>query len=232
MDTEKFDLFGLEIFVSNDHRFGTDAILLARFAKPSKKDVVCDLCTGCGIIPMLFQAWGSCPAKTYAVDIQTEAVDLLKKSVEENNLTDKIIPVQADLTKKEELFQVPRESVDMITVNPPYFKVNSGEERLSPAQAAARHEILCNLEQVIAAAAMLLKYGGNLKICHIPERLTDLLCLMRKYGIEPKIIRFAHNNPQGKPYLVLVSGRKGGKPGVIVEEPMIVGDVNKELFGE
>lgn len=230
-NTEKFDLFGLNINVSDDHRFGTDAILLAKFANPSKKDIICDLCTGCGIIPMLFAAWKKPPAKAYAVDIQTEAIELLKMSVNENNLSEKIVPILADLTKKEELLQIPRESVDMITVNPPYFKTASGAERLSPAQAAARHEILCNLEQVIAASAMLIKYGGSLKICHIPERLTDLLCLMRKYGIEPKIIRFAHNKPEGKPYLVLVSGRKGGKSGVVVEEPMIVGDVNKELFG-
>lgn len=231
MQTEKFDLFGLSLNVSEDHRFGTDAILLARFANPSKKDVVCDLCTGCGIIPMLFYAWKKSPKLTYAVDIQQEAIDLLKTSVKENNLSEQLKPLLADLTNKEQLLQIPRESVDMVTVNPPYFKVNCGEERLSPAQAAARHEILCNLEQVIAASAMLIKYGGSLKICHIPERLTDLLCLMRKYGIEPKIIRFAHNKPEGKPYLVLISGRKGGKPGVIVEEPMIVGDVNKELFG-
>ncbi|MBQ8614096.1 MAG: methyltransferase [Ruminiclostridium sp.] len=232
METEKFDLFGLTLNVSTDHRFGTDAILLARFAKPSKKDIVCDLCTGCGIIPMLFEAWGNCPKKSYGVEIQEEAAELFRKTVEENNLGEKIFPVKADLTVKEELLQIPRESVDMVTVNPPYFKTGAGEERLSPAQAAARHEILCNLEQVIKAAAMLLKYGGSLKICHIPERLTDLLCLMRQYGIEPKIIRFAHNKPEGKPYLVLVSGRKGGKSGVVVEEPMIVGDVNKELFGQ
>lgn len=181
---------------------------------------------------MLFEAWGNNPKMAYAVDIQAEAIALLRMSVEENELSGKIVPILADLTKKEELLTIPRESVDMVTVNPPYFKADSGAERLSPAQAAARHEILCNLEQVIEAAAMLLKYGGSLKICHIPERLTDLLCLMRKYGIEPKVIRFAHNKPEGKPYLVLVSGRKGGKSGVIVEEPMVVGDVNKELFGQ
>lgn len=231
METEKFDLFGLTLYVSDDHRFGTDAILLAKFAAPLKKDVVCDLCTGCGIIPMLFEAWGRCPRKTYGVDIQPEAAELFNMSVAENGLGEKIFPVLADLTKKEELLQIPRESVDMVTVNPPYFKADSGLERLSKAQAAARHELLCNLEQVIAAAAMLLKYGGSLKICHIPERLTDLLCLMRKYGIEPKTIRFAHNKPDGKPYLVLVSGKKGGKAGVTVEAPLIVGDVNKELFG-
>ncbi len=231
METEKFDLFGLSLYVSEDHRFGTDAILLAKFAAPLKKDTVCDLCTGCGIIPMLFEAWGRSPKRLYGVDIQPEAIDLFKMSVSENDLGEKVYPILADLTKKEELLQIPRESVDMVTVNPPYFKADSGAERLSPAQARARHEILCNLEQVIAAAAMLLKFGGSLKICHIPERLTDLICLMRKYGIEPKVIRFAHNKPEGKPYLVLISGKKGGKSGVVVEEPMIVGDVNKELFG-
>lgn len=181
---------------------------------------------------MLFEAWGKCPKKTYGVDIQDEAIDLFTMSVTENNLSEKLFPVLADLTDKEQLLKsIPRESVDMVTVNPPYFKTASGSERLSPAQAKARHEILCNLEQVIASSAMLLKFGGSLKICHIPERLTDLICLMRKYGIEPKIIRFAHNKPEGKPYLVLISGKKGGKPGVIVEEPLIVGEVNKELFG-
>lgn len=180
---------------------------------------------------MLFKSWGNDTRLTYGVEIQTEAVNLFKKSVSDNKLDDEIIPVKADLTKKEELLQIPRESVDIVTVNPPYFKADSGSERLSQAQAMARHEILCNLEQVITASAMLLKYGGSLKICHIPERLTDLICLMRKYGIEPKVIRFAQNRGQNKPYLVLISGKKGGKPGVIIDEPMIVEDVNEELFG-
>lgn len=232
IETEVFDLFGIKLYVSADHRFGTDAILLAKFAAPSKKDIVCDLCTGCGIIPMLFEAWGNNTKMTYGVEIQAEAVDLFKRSVSENRLDERVIPVRADLTKKEELLQIPRESVDVVTVNPPYFKADSGSERLSPAQAMARHEILCNLEQVIEAAATLLKYGGSLKICHIPERLTDLICLMRKYKIEPKVIRFAHNRGQNKPYLVLISGKKGGKPGVIIDEPVVVEEVNEELFGE
>lgn len=231
MEKEKFDLFGYDIYVSEDHRFGTDAVLLARFAKPSPKDTVCDLCTGCGIIPMLFAAWGKPPAFTYGVEIQEEAFKLFSDSVKDNGLTEKIIPIKADLTKDEELLQVPREKMDIVTVNPPYFKVKAGLERLSPAQAMARHELLCDLEQVIRAASLLLKYGGSLKICHIPERLTDIMCLMRKYGIEPKVLQPAHNKATEKPYLVLVSGRKGAKSGLVIEKPVIVEDVNRELFG-
>lgn len=232
METEIFDLFGMDIFVSEDHRFGTDAILLARFAMPSPKDKICDLCSGCGIIPMLFFALGKAPAEAYAVEIQPEAVGLMKMTVEKNGIQDRFFPVQADLTKDEELLAVPRGKMELVTANPPYYKSRSGAERLSPAQAAARHELLCDLEQVIRAVSILLKYGGDLKMCHLPERLTDVFCLMRKYGIEPKILQFAHNKDTSeRPFLALISGKKGGKPGLIVEKPVTVEKMNEELFG-
>ena len=232
METEVFDLFGMDIFVSRDHRFGTDALLLARFSLPSPKARVCDLCSGCGIIPMLFFALGKPPALCYAVEIQEEAYELTKMSVEKNELSDRFIPIKADLTGHKELFEfIRRESIDLVTVNPPYYKVNAGAERLSPAQAAARHEIYCDLEQVIHTASLLLKYGGDLKMCHLPERLADIICLMRKYGIEPKVLQFAHNKTDERPYLILISGKKGGKPGMTVEKPVTVGGMNEELFG-
>ncbi len=233
MGTELFDLFGYDIYVSGDHRFGTDALLLARFSLPSGNDKVCDLCSGCGIIPMLFHALGKPPAVCYAVEIQREAVELQKMTVEKNSLQERIIPVQADLTRDEELFQVPRGKMELVTVNPPYYRAGSGEERLSQAQANARHELLCDLESVIRAASLLLKYGGVLKMCHIPERLADIVCLMRKYGIEPKVLQFAHHrDTSAKPFLLLISGKSGAKPGLIVEKPVTVEDMDRELFGD
>lgn len=233
METEVFDLFGHDIYVSGDHRFGTDAILLAEFSKPSSKDNVCDLCSGCGIIPMLFFAWGKAPAKAYAVEIQDEAVSLMRMTADKNKLTERFIPVRADLTKDEELFAVPRGKMELVTANPPYYRAGSGEERLSPAQANARHELLCDLEGVIRAASLLLKYGGYLKMCHLPERLADIFCLMRKYGIEPKVMQFAHHRDTSeRPYLVLVSGKKGGKPGLIAEKAITVEDTDRRLFGK
>ncbi len=233
MTTEVFDLFGHDIYVSRDHRFGTDALLLAEFSAPSPKDTVCDLCSGCGIIPMLFFAWGKPPAKAYAVEIQDEAVELMRMTVEKNSLSDRLVPVKADLTKDDELFAVPRGKMELVTANPPYYKAGSGEERLSPAQANARHELLCDLEGVIRAASLLLKYGGYLKMCHLPERLADIICLMRKYGIEPKVMRFAHHKDTSTaPYLVLISGKKGGKPGMIVEKPVTVEEMDRRLFGK
>lgn len=230
--TETFDLFGLTLYVSADHRFGTDALLLARFARPSKNDLVCDLCSGCGIIPMLFEALGNPPQKSYAVEIREEAVSLLRATVAENGLSERLIPIRADLTKREELKGLPLGRFTLVTVNPPYYKPDSGAKRLSEAQAVARHEIACDLEQVIGTAALLLKYGGVLKLCHLPERLTDVLYFMRKNGIEPKILQPVQSGANGRPYLILVGGKKGGKPGLLYEKAATVEEMNRELFGE
>ena len=96
MQTETFTLGPLTMYVSEDHRFGTDAFLLAYYANVKPDSVVCDLCTGCGIIPLIF-CKNVKPHLIYAVDIQEEAIDLLKMSVEKNHLENRLQPVLADL---------------------------------------------------------------------------------------------------------------------------------------
>ena len=104
--------------------------------------------------------------------------------------------------------------MNISTVNPPYWKKGSGEERLSETQAAARHEILCDINDVVKGSAKLLKYGGTLKMCQIPLRLADVICSMRENGIEPKTITPVVNRIGEKPWLFLISGKKGGKSGM------------------
>ena len=210
---ESFDLSGTKIYVSEDHRFGTDAFLLADFTDPAPHHKVCDLCTGCGIVPLIIcrNISKKPPKEIYGVEIMPEAVELFDKSVAENNLSDRIKPVLCDLKDPQ---GVPREYFDIVTVNPPYWKKGSGEERLSDAQAAARHEILCNIDDVMKTASSLLKFGGSLKLCQIPLRLADVICSMRSHGIEPKVMQNVVNRTGGKPWLVLISGKKGGKPGM------------------
>ena len=219
---EKFLLDNITINVSDDHRFGTDAFLLAAFAAPLEKDRVCDLCTGCGIIPLIFCKKRP-PREIYGVELQQEAVELFRLSVSENHLEQRVFPILGDLRGE---LPLEKGSMDMVTVNPPYFKANSGAGRLSEAQRLARHEIGCNLEDVIKAASSLLKYGGSLKICHIPERLTDLFCLMRTYGIEPKTLTLVQNRQDEAPWLALVGGKKGGKPGLKISKPLVMQDEN------
>lgn len=199
---------GVEICVSPEHKFGTDAFLLADFAAPRKKDRVCDLGTGCGIIPLLMKIKFD-PQLIYGVDIQEQAIRQLETTIEKNGL-EGITPILGDL--KSLGSAVPKASFDVVSCNPPYKAANSGIESLGEAQRIARHEIMCNISDVCRAAASLLKFGGRLCVCNRPERLADVIGAMKESSIEPKTLRFVAKDHESAPWLFLIEGKLGGKP--------------------
>ena len=217
------------MYVSDDHRFGTDAFLLAHYANVHKNDIVCDLCSGCGIIPLIF-CKNVMPRKVYAVELQEEAVELLRRTVSENALGS-VEPVLCDLRDIPQSL-ITYESVDVVTANPPYMAGGSGAEKLSKAQAIARHELMCNIKDVCGAANKLLKYGGLLKMCNRPERLADVICAMRANKIEPKSVTFVFNDIAAKPWLFLISGKKGANSGITVEKPLVLLNEDKSYTEE
>ncbi len=199
---------GMEICVSDEHKFGTDAFLLADFARPRHKDKVCDLGTGCGIIPLLMQIKFS-PAVIYGVDIQEQAIEQFEITTEKNALKN-IFPVRADLR---ELWEgCPKGTFELVTCNPPYKAAGAGIESAGDSHKIARHEIMCNINDVCRAASKLLKFGGRLCLCNRPERLADVICAMRENNIEPKLIRFVSKTPCDPSWLFLIEGKLGGKP--------------------
>lgn len=216
----KFEKLTEKIYVcaSSDHRFGTDAFLLAYFSKYRQKDKVCDLGTGCGIIPLIMQKYRP-PRITYAVDIQESAVNQLKLGIEKSETTG-IIPICADL--KELWENAPLGELDLVTCNPPYKVKNAGYESSITAQKIARHEIMCNIDDVCKAAEKLLKFGGRLCICNRPERLSDVVFAMKNHGIEPKRIRFVSKTPLESPWLFLIEGKKGSKPFMQIEPQLYI----------
>lgn len=199
----------MHVYVSENHRFGTDAFLLANFSNWRKKDLVCDLGTGCGIIPMILQRKNP-PKHTWGVDIQADAIDQFLQAITECGVQDRVTPVCADL---KQLWQdAPLERCDLVTCNPPYKAYQAGMESQLTAQKIARHEILCNIADVCQAASRLLKFGGRLCICNRSERLADCIAAMQQFHIEPKRLQFVSKNPDTAPWLFLLEGRKGGKP--------------------
>ena len=203
----------IEICISDEHRFGTDAFLLADFACPRKKDLVCDLCTGSGIVALLMKK--NCnPKHIIAVDIQEQAIEQLNISIEKSNLSD-IEAVCADL--KELWENAPDRTLDVVTCNPPYKINNTGAKNDLDAITIARHEVLCTIDDVCETASKLLKFGGRLCLCNRPERLGDVIMAMKKYDIEPKRLRFVSKNPHTAPWLFLIEGKKGSKPYMKVE---------------
>lgn len=205
----------IEIFISSEHRFGTDAFLLADFAGGRHKDLVCDFCTGSGIVALLTYKNFS-PAHIDAVEIQPKAHELLKMTVDKNGI-ECITPVLSDLKD----YRAGRE-LDLITCNPPYKISGTGAKNDDKAVTIARHEVMCTIEDVCTAAARNLKFGGRLCICQRPERLADIITAMRAGGIEPKRLRTVHKNPEGAPWLILIEGKKGAKPFMTIEKPLYV----------
>lgn len=216
----------INICVSPEHTFGTDSFLLSYYAKPKNKDTVCDLGTGCGIIPLLwFREKESSPKLAYAVDIQPQAIEQMKITKENSNLGDNFVPIHADLKNIRE--HIPAGSVDVVTCNPPYKAEGTGIISESHSEKIARHETLCTINDVCAASNWLLRTGGKLFICQLPERLVDVVTAMRENGIEPKRIRFVQNSFDSAPWLFLIEGRRNGNPFLKIDPPLIMRENGK-----
>ncbi len=209
---------GFEICVSEEHRFGTDAFLLADFAKPRHKDKVCDLCSGNGIVAILMKKNFE-PKSILTVEIQEKAVKQQLLSFEKSGISG-ITAKCADLKEVFEGF--PKDELDVVTCNPPYKISGTGAKNDTDAVSIARHEVLCNIDDVCETASKMLKFGGKLCICNRPERLSDVIVAMKKFNIEPKKIRFVSKTPQTAPWLFLIEGKKGAKPFMTVENQLYV----------
>ena len=212
----KFERLSDEIYieVSAEHTFGTDALLLAYFASPKNNDRAMDMGTGCGIIPFLWLR-NSKQSPVHCLDIQQNAIEQVKRSIERNALQGRLVPHLCDL--REIRSEFPAEGFSLVTMNPPYKPVGTGIESKSNSAKIARHEICCNIEDAGKAAAYLLKFGGRFCMCHRPERLADAVCLMRQYSLEPKRLRFVTDKKDQEPFLFLIEGKKNAKPFLRVE---------------
>lgn len=201
--------------------FGMDAVLLTGFAQMSiKKDsLLLDLGTGTGIIPILLEAKTECAHLT-GLEIQEESADMARRSVALNGLSDKIDIVTGDIKEAASLFKAA--SFDCITCNPPYMIGNHGLTNPEAPKAIARHEILCTLEDVVRAAAKLLKTGGHFFLVHRPFRLAEIMTILSQYKLEPKRMQLVYPYVDEEPNMVLLEAVRGGKPRMKVEKPLII----------
>ncbi len=219
----------IKIAVSREHTFGTDAVILADFAKIKPSDKAIDMGTGCGIIPLLWLR-NEKISNVSCLDIQQNAYEQLCFTIKENHIESRIKPYLCDLRKAQENFTA--ESFSLVTINPPYKPVGTGIKSESESALIARHEVCCNIEDAVKAASYLLKYGGRFCMCHRPERLADAFEIMRKYRIEPKRLRFVQDRDNRQPFLFLVDGQKGAKPFLRVEPQLIIKKDNGKFTDE
>lgn len=199
--------------------FGMDAVLLSGFAKVKDGATVLDLGTGTGIIPILLEAKTGAAHLT-GLEIQADSADMARRSVRLNGLEDKIDIVTGDIKEAEKWFGAA--SFDVITCNPPYMIGQHGLKNPEDAKAIARHEILCTLQDVVSQTARLLKPGGSFFLVHRPFRLAEIMVTLREYKLEPKRMQLVYPFVDKEPNMVLIEARRGGRPRMTVEKPLIV----------
>ncbi|RKJ51932.1 tRNA1(Val) (adenine(37)-N6)-methyltransferase [bacterium 1XD42-54] len=199
--------------------FGMDAVLLSGFAKVKEQGTALDLGTGTGIIPILLAAKTQGRHFT-GLEISPTSADMAARSVLLNDLQEKVEIVRGDIKEAGELFAPA--SFDTVTSNPPYMMGQHGLVNPDLEKAAARHEILCTLEDVVRAAAKLVRPGGSFFLVHRPFRLAEIICTMVKYGLEPKRMQLVYPYVDREPNMVLIEAVRGGKPRMTVEKPLIV----------
>ena len=203
---------------TNMFNFSLDSVLLPNFVTINK-NVSNILDIGCGNAPIPLILSTKTEAHITGVEIQKEVYDLAVESVKINNLEDRINIINADIN---ELYKnLDTESFDIITCNPPFFKVKENSNlNESEYKTIARHEVKLNLEDIMKISRKLLKNNGVLGLVHRPERLVDIIDVMRKNNIEPKKIRLVYPKKDKEANILLIEGTKNGNPGLKILPPL------------
>lgn len=196
----------------------TDSFALGYFARPKRGDAVCDLGCGTGLLGVLLLAREP-SLRLVNVEQNAEALALAERTFAENGWS--AVFCMGDL--RDAAVLPAAGSMDYCVSNPPYFPVGSGARAEGEARQNARAEAQCTLAELCAAAARVLRWGGSFALVYRPERLADLLCELRAHAIEPKRLRFVVPRADAAPSLVLVEAKRGGKAGLTLEPPLIVG---------
>ena len=205
--------------------FGMDAVLLTGFiqegigGRSMAGEDLLDLGTGTGIIPLLMSAKSDVNVLT-GLEIQRDSARMAERSVRLNRLEDRIRIIQGDIKEADALFAPA--SFGVVTCNPPYMIGGHGLQNPDSPKAIARHEVLCDFEDVARAAERLLKPGGHFYLVHRPFRLAEIMTTLRDHKLEPKRMRLVYPYVDREPNMVLLDCVRGGRPRLSVEKPLIV----------
>lgn len=192
--------------------FSLDAVLLADFVRPNHRHLLktVDLCAGNGAVGLFLH--NKLGGTFTEVEIQERLADMAARSIQLNQLDDRYRVLNMDIA---DVFnQVPKDSVDVVLCNPPYFPVTEKSQR-NPNRylAIARHEIKTNFMMVAKQMSGLLKMNGHGYLVHRPDRLTEIMTTLQEHRLVPKRLRFIYPKPGREANMMLIEVIKDGKPG-------------------
>lgn len=210
--------------------FSLDSVLLPNFVTINKScSNILDI--GCGNAPIPLILTKRTSAKITGVEIQKNIFELAKESVKINKLENQINIINDDINN----FYLNQETdiFDVITCNPPYFKLTEDSNlNDSNFKTIARHEKTLTLDQIFKIAKKLLKNNGNIAIVNRPERLVEIIEIMKQNNIEPKKVQFVYPKKNKDSNILLIEGTKNGKPGIKILPPLYAHDENGNYTNE
>lgn len=223
---------GLKIVQNTEwFNFSLDSILLANFVtlNTTTKRII-DFGTGNAPIPLVLTT--RTKADIYAVEIQKDIYNLAKETLKINNLQEKITLLNDDIKKISNHFE--SDYFDVITCNPPFFKVDSNSKLTTNiVKRNARHEVLLNLDDIFKTAKKILKTNGVISLVHRPERLFEIAEKMKEYGFSVKRVQLVYSSVNKNANILLIEGKKNNKGGTIILPPLYVhnedGSYTKEI---
>ena len=191
------------VYCSPEHRFGSDALLLARFCEPKRAQKAADLCSGCGIVALEWHdrghrgpawGWSSSPraALCFPLRCRSRTSGTLSLSVPTCALSGRA-----------------REVLTCVRAIRPISRMDQSQ---NAAHALARHENTCTLDDVCQCAFRLLRDGGRFALCHRPERLAEVLAVLRANRLEPKRLAFVKNKADARHGSSLWKRRRTARP--------------------
>lgn len=217
---EGLDLFldgRLKLIQSTDgYRFSIDAVLLSEFATIRPGDVVFDLGAGCGVIPLILLLTKHV-GRVFGLEVQEGLVTRAARNACLNGFEKRMDVVRGDICH----LPFSTGCADVVVCNPPYRKIKSGRINPHPEKAIARHEILASLDDLLRAAAALLKKKGRFALVYPAVRLAEILVRLRRFNLEPKRLRIHYPNFEANAKLALIEASLGGRPGLEILPPLL-----------
>jgi tRNA1Val (adenine37-N6)-methyltransferase len=212
----------IKLYQNRDgYRFSIDALLLYSYVNVKHAKDIADLGAGSGIVGLLL-AKKYIKAEVLLVELQKSLCQLAERNVRLNALEDRVGTVLADIREVKKTLSPM--SFDIVVSNPPFRRPKSGRVNIEEERAVARHEIRLNLATLAESASYLLRSRGRFFMIFHPERILEVFDVLRSYSLEPKRVRFVHNDILSESKIVLVEAAKNGRPGMKIERPLYIYD--------
>lgn len=202
---ENVDRAGVRFQIAVDKSrfsYGTDALLLADGIPYQRHKKVCDIGSGNGVLTLM--ALAAHPRLTVdALEIDAVQAALLRHSLHMNGFAPRAKVLVGDAVTT--CHALARQSYDAVICNPPYFEAEWGKHRDAKSQSTL------GFDGVAAVCEALLKFGGTLYTMCPARRMFAYHEALQKRGLAVKRLELVAGRAGKKPYLALLTAKRGAK---------------------